>query len=60
MVVLIIWLFIAICVRRYHDIERENGYYGKLIVFYLAFAKGKKGENEYGMDPRDCIVLRTP
>ena len=62
--VLIIWLQIAISIRRLHDMDKEGGLAFLLLIpivsiglfFYLVYKNGTKGENKYGIDPRDLIV----
>ena len=45
---------IAVGVRRMHDVGK-SGWFSLIpfYSFYLAVSEGDKGENEYGMDPKD-------
>jgi uncharacterized membrane protein YhaH (DUF805 family) len=56
----IFWLAVAQGVKRCHDINRPGWY--QIIPFYvfvLIFNPGDKGENEYGLDPKEKISEPT-
>ena len=55
-----LWIVIALCAKRWHDVSR-SGWLSLILlvpvlgavvaVLYLGFAKGTKGPNRYGDDP---------
>lgn len=49
--VLMLWITVATCTRRCHDLG-HNGFW-QIIPFYgiwMGFVKGQKGENDYGIE----------
>lgn len=54
-----IWMNLCLSVKRLHDLDKSGWYFlvylipivGSFFIFYLWFAKGIEGDNQYGPDP---------
>lgn len=49
-----LWLFWAQGAKRCHDLENSGWFqFIPFYIFWLIFAKGRNGRNQYGSDPKD-------
>ncbi len=56
-----VWINICLTAKRLHDLDKSAWYFlvylvpivGLFFIFYLWFAKGVVGDNQYGPDPLD-------